>query len=45
MLTEFRNDGHAENSIPPKTPFCGGGGGGYNYPQKKKRRKKMGHTT
>ena len=41
MLTEFRNDGHAENSIPPKTPFCGGyknsvlqGGGGvcvYNY--------------
>ena len=23
MLMEGWNDGHAENSIPPKTPFCG----------------------
>ena len=24
MLTEEQNDGDAENSIPPKTMFCGG---------------------
>ena len=24
MSTEGRNDGHAENSIAPKTPFSGG---------------------
>ena len=24
MLTESQYDGHAENSIPPKTTFCGG---------------------
>ena len=24
-MTEVQSDGHAENSIPPKTPFCRGG--------------------
>ena len=28
MLTESQTDGQGENSIPPKTTFCGGGGGG-----------------
>ena len=23
-MTEQQNDGQAENSVPPKTPFCGG---------------------
>ena len=27
-MTESQNDGQAENSLPPKTMFCGGGGGG-----------------